>query len=79
MTEFRCIFADCDTGHVELHSGRRRSLAGSYSDVQELYLAPIVANLLDSVEFVAKVSMDLVSFTAWALSLIRGCSFIDRV
>ena len=76
VTEFRCIFADCDTGHVELHSGRRRSLAGCNSDVQELYLAPIVANLLDSVEFVAKVSMDLVSFTVWALSMIRGCLFI---
>ena len=63
VTEFCCIFANCDTGQVELHSGRRKSLAGSYCDVQELYLAPIVANLLDSVEFVAKVSMDLVSLT----------------
>ncbi len=36
-------------------------MAGANGDVQEMYLAPIVANLMDSVEFVAKVSPDLVN------------------
>jgi hypothetical protein len=60
-TESRCILANAETGEVELLSGRRQSLARVNGDVQELYLAPIVANLMDSVEFVAKVSPDLVN------------------
>ena len=68
--------ADADAGEIELYSGRRKSLSGAPGSgfVQELYLSPIVANLLDSVEFVAKVSADLVS--AWGRSYKQEYSII---